>query len=841
MRIHSRTWLCTLAVLALASPGAAQPAGRYAGRPLSDVLADLRTSGLNVVYSTRLVRPEMSVAEEPSAKTPRKILDEVLAPHSLVIRPGPADTLVVTRRPRPAGTSGGEAPRDPAVRFSETVDVSGREPTAPPGTQALTADQVFQAPGAVDNVFRALQLLPGVSGAGLYDSRVAVRGGAPDQNLTVMDGVEIHNPFRLMGAVAGFNPETVGRFELMPGAFPAHYGDRLSSILVVDTRDGRRDTAFAGAASASVTDASAVIEGRLGKGSASWLFAGRRTYYDLVAERLLDDDLPAFDDLQFKLSWRGAGGGRVALSGVRSREGTDSDFSDAADTLAVVSDGSTGLLSARYDAPVGGRIWLRGVLSRYEFQDSLDLDAQGLTDTRVSFARPSLAVSGHANHQLVTYQMVRRAEVEDLALRQEVAFQLAPTHRLEAGFEAHRLDTRWRYVLEGDRNDEEANGTSVILGSALPDFLDSSLHNERGAFFLQDRLALGRLVLQPGLRLERTGGGRPTAVLPRLQSALELGSWRLKLGAGLHAQSPGYEKLLHSDYFVELSPAEGTRLDEERALHLVLGLERTLGHGLSASLEGYYRDFERLVVGRLETEEERAARVARYDYPPALRWGIPVAARITTEAVNAAEGHAYGLLAYVRRDQAPSARAFGWLSYAWGVTERTAYGRTYPFDYDRPHALTAVGGFRVSRAVELSGSFRLASGRPTTPPRGVLVLGTPDDGDADGDGDRTEVRPARDEDGRPVYVADPGGADTLNSIRLPAFVQLDLRLTVQPRGPQGRWTFYAEVLNVLNRANATSYDWDIRLDAGALRPHVVVTDGEDGIPLVPTIGARFRF
>jgi hypothetical protein len=220
---------------------------------------------------------------------------------------------------------------------------------------------------------------------------------------------------------------------------------------------------------------------------------------------------------------------------------------------------------------------------------------------------------------------------------------------------------------------------------------------------------------------------------------------------------------------------------------------------------------------------------------------VPREPLITSFPVNGAEGRAYGLLASISREDGPSRSLSGWAAYAFGFAERTAYGRSYPFDYDRPHALTAVACYRLGPKLELGVTGRVASGLPTTPPRGVLVLGAPDASDRDRDGDREELLPARDESGRLIYVADAGGAPTLNSSRLPTYARFDARLTFRPRGPQGRWLFYVEALNVLNRQNAASYDWDIVLDPGTLRPRIVVSDGQDGLPLVPTLGVRFRF
>ena len=81
---------------------AAQAAPSYAGKPLGDVLRDLQRRGLNVVFSSELVKPDMKVAAEPKATTPRRILDEVLAPHGLAVRGGPRESFVVVRAKRRA-------------------------------------------------------------------------------------------------------------------------------------------------------------------------------------------------------------------------------------------------------------------------------------------------------------------------------------------------------------------------------------------------------------------------------------------------------------------------------------------------------------------------------------------------------------------------------------------------------------------------------------------------------------------------------------------------------------------------------------------------------------------
>ena len=188
----------------------------------------------------------------------------------------------------------------------------------------LAPAAVQRVAGAGDNVFHALQTLPGVNATEDWGSRLSVRGGGPDQNLTVMDGVEIHNPYRLFGITSAFNPEIVDRFELTAGGFGAKYGDRLSSLLLVDNRQGTTTRRLAGSATSSFTDSNVVLEGKLpGRASGSWLVTGRRTYYDLIAERIAKMDFPGFQDVQAKGVWDPKPGHRLTLFVLRSRESAD--------------------------------------------------------------------------------------------------------------------------------------------------------------------------------------------------------------------------------------------------------------------------------------------------------------------------------------------------------------------------------------------------------------------------------------------------------------------------------------------------------------------------------------
>jgi hypothetical protein len=311
---------------------------------------------------------------------------------------------------------------------------------------------------------------------------------------------------------------------------------------------------------------------------------------------------------------------------------------------------------------------------------------------------------------------------------------------------------------------------------------------------------------------------------------------RLRGAVGRYTQSPGYEKLLQSNYFVDLTSADGRQLTSERSLHVIGGIEHAWTSAVTARIEAYSKTFDRLIVGQLETPAETAARIAPYDFPAALASSIPREPLITSNPGNSATGHAYGFDVYVERPpQSRRDRLSGWASYTWGVANITSYGRTYPADYDRRHSVSMVGTMRLSSRLDLGATLRVASGFPGTPAVGIRVVATPT---ADG-----RLVPLRNPSPRGPYLwrVDMGGAGNLNSSRLPLYSRLDLRVTFNPKQATGRWQVYAEVLNVLYHENISALGWELGYDRTSDRPRLIQTNKDSGFPLLPSFGIRYRF
>ena len=413
------------------------------------------------------------------------------------------------------------------------------------------------------------------------------------------------------------------------------------------------------------------------------------------------------------------------------------------------------LASVRFDTVLGSRGTSTTIVSWYRNRELFGLDGTIHDDAKRSNASADDAAFG-----LTTIMFDRSISVRDVSVRQELEVQTSPEHLVSAGLELHRLHSGVAFTITGDRNETEANGSSLLGGSGLPDELESSLVGTRGGLWIQDTYTpSSRVSVEPGLRVDWSTVNGGVTVSPRVAASYVLGGGaRMRAAFGLYTQSPGYEKLIQSDYFIDLSAARELKLLHERATHLVVGVEQDLGTDLTARVEGYYKWFDDLLIGRLETEAERRDRISQYEFPQDLEDSIPTAPLITSNPTNAAGGYAYGFDAYLNHANS-TAPLTGWLSYAWGRANRESYGRRYAFEYDRRHAFSAVGRYRLTGRWDVAATARIASGFPHTAPVGLRVSAVEDK--------RGKLVPETDLDGNLIYTVDYGSSWNPGSHMIP--------------------------------------------------------------------------
>ncbi len=168
--------------------------------------------------------------------------------------------------------------------------------------QKLTAKQIELIPKGVEtDIFRSLRFLPGVQSTGDVSARYYVRGSPSNQNLVLLNGVTVYNPFHALGLFSIIDPEMINAVEFYKGGFPAEYGDRLSSVLNLITKDGNRNR-YGGNASLSFLTAKGAVEGPIPGGS--FIVTGRQSLFDQVLKKFTNyKDAPFnFHDLSAKVN-----------------------------------------------------------------------------------------------------------------------------------------------------------------------------------------------------------------------------------------------------------------------------------------------------------------------------------------------------------------------------------------------------------------------------------------------------------------------------------------------------------------------------------------------------------
>ena len=181
------------------------------------------------------------------------------------------------------------------------------------------------------DVMKTLQLMPGVQSGNEGTSGIYVRGGGPDQNLILLDGVPVYNANHLFGFFSVFNPDAISSINLIKGGFPAQYSGRLSSVIDIRLKEGN-DKKYGGEFSIGSIAAKVMVEGPIWKDHTSFIFSARRTYIDVLAAPVIalinktaggGEKLKAgyyFYDANLKLNHKFSDKDRLFLSGYFGRD-----------------------------------------------------------------------------------------------------------------------------------------------------------------------------------------------------------------------------------------------------------------------------------------------------------------------------------------------------------------------------------------------------------------------------------------------------------------------------------------------------------------------------------------
>ncbi len=171
------------------------------------------------------------------------------------------------------------------------------------GLQRITAQELQVLPqGVEEDVFRSLQYLPGVQSTGDVSARYYVRGSPSNENLVLVNGITIYNPFHAFGIFSVIDPDIINTVEFYKGGFTAEYGNRLSSVLNIITKDGNKNQ-FSAEASSSFLTGKALVEGPIPYGS--FIVSARKSFSTQILKKFLNGQYAPIDfyDGSFKLNY----------------------------------------------------------------------------------------------------------------------------------------------------------------------------------------------------------------------------------------------------------------------------------------------------------------------------------------------------------------------------------------------------------------------------------------------------------------------------------------------------------------------------------------------------------
>lgn len=645
----------------------------------------------------------------------------------------------------------------------------------------VTSREMKRLPGLAEaDVLRAVEVLPGVVSTSDFTSAFNVRGGSADQNLILLDGFPVFNPFHLGGLFSVFNADVLGGAELLAGGFGAEHGGRVSSVLNVETKDFT-DTELGGEVGVSLLATRLSLHGGLPFASlrGGWFVSARRSYFD----QIIPDDvgLPYhLVDLQGGLTLALPGHGRIRLVAytgddvldMSEQESRRTEDSDA--PVRLKWGWGNDVLGVRWNQPWGAWVSTARVgVSRYsENFGMVDFDGMSFRSRlRQTFGRIDLS-------------------------------RTVSSASLRLGAEVGRWDARNLYGGGGATLwDEGEQGTMT------------------GAFAQLGWRPTESWILEPSVRLDVWAADDTSLVSlsPRLAAKRFLGEDReatVKLAVGRYTQ------FLHSlkDETIPLSNdmwvLAGTDLPAVVSDQVQVGVEKFWGDRWSASVEAYHREFRGLVAFNNNDDVNDP----HDDYVTGT-------------------GRSYGLDLLVRKS---SGRWTGWTTVSLLKAERTfadplAIGWegepptiTYAPGFDRRVDIDLVLEFAGPRETELGLRWNFGTGLPYTRPIAQSIEWEYDP--VTGRYKIPEPTGTEEPDAPPMRII----LGPRNGERYPAYHRLDISVRRTFVRGWGTYTPYLQILNAYNRKNPLFYFYHYDRSPATM-------SGLSMFPVLPTIGLEVTF
>ncbi len=535
---------------------------------------------------------------------------------------------------------------------SDVIIVKGKKGESQAISSTLTQEELKKVPGTAGDAVRAVHDLPGVAAPfGDYSGELVVQGGGPQDNLYLLDNIPWPQPFHFAGLASTVDTDLIQSVDLNEAGFDSKWGGVMGSVLDVKTRPGKKDGIHADADLNLITS-QFMVEGPAGLGNASFTFAGRRSYIDLLLNNLFKRNgffaAPFFWDLGASLDFspdkdncfRAFGLGYEDTVGITLNGNEVSSSTLTGQYLSDSSAFTSGVTWKNNSLP-----YLASVLTPYYYRTWVN------TGIGTNYGY-SIAV----NH----YGIKEEAELnagEIMGVKNTMGFG--------GDFEILNIDadaSLFRNLQNG-------------VPSGLINVIIDSVSSNRGAY-LQDKIELNQaLAITAGCRYDRYGNITDDTLLPRVKLEWNYdGQTLLDAVWGYYSQFPNE---------VQTNAQVGNPgLKPETAEHMVLGIKKDFSVELSARIDAYYKIYTNMIYS------------------------------VNTYGVINGEGPGMAKGIEVFLQERIGERFFGWVSYALSKSERLdpATGKWVLYQYDQPNILDVVASYSITPVWSTGIKIRYNSG-----------------------------------------------------------------------------------------------------------------------------------
>ena len=683
---------------------------------------------------------------------------------------------------------------------------------------SLDIREINSAPAFIEpDVFRTLQMLPGVQTTSDFSSALYVRGSTPDQNLIMLDGIVVYNPYHLGGIFSTFNTDAIKEADFHAGGFPARHGGRMGAILNVINREGNTNK-ITGMANISLISSKGLLEGPLPRWrgmKGSWMISGRRTYFDSIVDALKipigqkADGTDAyfqfpyfFYDYQIKINLDIDQDHRITYSRFYGDDVLDYSLDDneTINSTEVKRKNESGFsIKWPWGNRTNGLIW-RWIMSpelvaktfisnsRYRF----DFDLGFYNRDTYTYADSVTSIFTDINWRL--YDIIN-----DQSIETELTWKAIEDHEITGGFQVK--DVHFELGEEVNISTEDTSATFSAL--ALDD------NTREIAFYIQDRWEFSeKLKFQFGLRGTDYNLHNELYLDPRFGMKFHYSkNIALKLNWGLYHQflttaNNQDENLRLVELWLGIPEDKPAAISQ----HIIGGLEYMSPKNIFYRLEIYHKNFDNLLT--LKQENRNTIEDNDSDSPFNEFWDT--------------RGESRGIEFLLKKS---SGRFNGWVGYTFSSTKyyTKPSGWHYP-NFDRTHTLNMVGNIELTDELEFSAALTQSSGNPYT-----KILGRVYDWEQNLYQDTY------------WYPLDSYIIGEKNTERYDDYFRIDVGMTRKGGNLFGlQYDTYWQVMNVTKHLNAFSYAYRTKIgmngDQLGVERRVVPQ-----FPLILTFGVKFDF